>query len=96
MKDKEKDKQRKATEAESKPEQNATTATVVEEPVVAEPVSEPAPPPGMKERRFRQTDLPAHFIERRKHPRISTQQPPPPAPPRFDDYASIIGKPELD
>ncbi len=48
------------------------------------------------ERRFRQTDLPAHFIERRKRPRISTEQPPPPAPPRFEDYEAIIGKPELD
>src|SRR3954463_4135547 len=48
------------------------------------------------ERRFRQTDLPAHFIERRKHPRINTEQPPPPAPPRVDDYAPIIGQPELD
>jgi trehalose synthase len=49
-----------------------------------------------RERRFRQTDLPAHFIERRKHPRISTEQPPPPVPPRLDDYAPIIGQPELD
>jgi trehalose synthase len=54
-----------------------------------------APPPGV-ERRFRQTDLPAHFIERRKHPSISTEQPPLPAPPRLDDYEPIIGKPELD
>ena len=101
MKYKEKDKQRKATEAaESKTEQNVNanskTATVVEEPAVSEPASAPAPPNGLKERRFRQTDLPAHFIERRKHPRISTQQPPPPAPPRIDDYAAIIGQPELD
>src|SRR3954464_9483468 len=48
------------------------------------------------ERRFRQRDLPAHFIERRRHPRISTEQPPMPAPPRFADYEPIIGKPELD
>lgn len=61
-----------------------------------EAVARPGPPPGEKERRFRQTDLPAHFIERRRHPRISTQQPPPPAPPRLDDYAPIIGQPELD
>ncbi|HEY2168769.1 MAG TPA: hypothetical protein VGJ30_04030, partial [Candidatus Angelobacter sp.] len=54
-----------------------------------------APLPGI-ERRFRQTDLPAHFIERRKHPRISIQPPPVPAPPRFEDYGPIIGKPELD
>src|SRR6185503_4843425 len=51
--------------------------------------------PGV-ERRFRQTDLPAHFMERRKNPRISTKQPPVPAPPRFEDYGPIIGKPELD
>ena len=55
----------------------------------------PAPLPGI-ERRFRQTDLPAHFIERRRHPRINTEQPPMPAPPRFADYEPIIGKPELD
>ena len=55
-----------------------------------------APPPGGVERRFRQTDLPAHFIERRRHPRISTEPPLPPAPPKFEDYGAIIGKPELD
>jgi trehalose synthase len=49
-----------------------------------------------KERRFRQSDLPAHFIERRRHPRIQTEPPPPPAPPRLEDYSAIIGKPELD
>src|SRR5579859_4837151 len=54
-----------------------------------------SPLPGV-ERRFRSTDLPAHFIERRKHPRISKEQPPLPAPPRFEDYGPIIGKPELD
>ncbi len=48
------------------------------------------------ERRFRQTTLPPHFIERRKHPRIQTEPPPPPAPPRMADYAPIIGMPELD
>src|SRR4051812_34159239 len=65
--------------------------------IVQNPVKEPAlAPPLVVERRFRQTDLPAHFIERRKHPRISTEQPPVPAPPRFEDYAPIIGKPELD
>jgi trehalose synthase len=48
------------------------------------------------ERRFRSTDLPAHFIERRKHPRISAEQSPPPTPPRLADYAPIIGQPELD
>jgi trehalose synthase-like protein len=63
----------------------------VKEPALAAPLSPP-----LVERRFRQTDLPARFIERRKNPRISTEQPPLPAPPRFDDYAPIIGKPELD
>src|ERR1700729_3138611 len=48
---------------------------------------------GVKERRFRQTDLPAHFIERRKNPRINTEQPKPPAPPRINDYVAIIGQP---
>jgi trehalose synthase len=48
------------------------------------------------ERRFRQTTLPPHFIERRKHPRIKTEPPPPPEPPRLEDYAAIIGMPELD
>src|SRR5262249_30557338 len=67
----------------------------VEEPESTEVVSA-AEPPATKERRFRQTDLPAHFIERRRRPRISTEQPPPAAPPRLDDYAAIIGQPELD
>ncbi len=79
---------------EQEPEQPVTATTVAEEAVVTKAPS--APPPDSKERRFRQTDLPAHFIERRKHPRISTEQPPPPAPPRLEDYAPIIGKPELD
>ena len=70
-------------------------ATVTETPSRPEAPASTAPP-GTKERRFRQTDLPAHFIERRKHPRISTEQPPPPAPPCLDDYAPIIGRPELD
>ena len=52
--------------------------------------------PQTKERRFRQSDLPAHFIERRRHPRIQTEPSPPPAPPRLEDYSAIIGKPELD
>jgi trehalose synthase len=65
--------------------------------VAQKPVEEPAPaPPSGIERRFRQTDLPAHFIERRKNPRIRREQPPVPAPPRFEDYGPIIGKPELD
>src|SRR5262245_55846693 len=49
-----------------------------------------------KERRFRQTNLAPHFIERRKQPRIQTEPPPPAAPPRLEDYAAIIGMPELD
>src|SRR5438445_372598 len=65
--------------------------------IVQNPVKDPAlAPPSGVERRFRQTDLPAHFIERRKHPRISTEQPSVPAPPLFEDYGPIIGKPELD
>src|SRR5262245_18500147 len=47
-------------------------------------------------RRFRETGLPTHYIERRKFPRIQTEPPPPPAPPRMADYAAIIGMPELD
>ena len=62
------------------------------------PLTKDAPqaPAGVTERRFRETDLPAHFIERRKRPRISTEQRPPQAPPRLADYEPIIGKPELD
>lgn len=48
------------------------------------------------ERHFRQSTLAPHFIERRKKPRIQTVPPPPAPPPRFDDYAPIIGQPELD
>ncbi len=84
------------TEENSASEQReiAVTEVVESETPVKEP--EVAAPPREKERRFRQTDLPAHFIERRKHPRIQTEPPPPPAPPRFEDYGPIIGKPELD
>ena len=71
-------------------QQGKATATVAPAPPEAS-----AAPPGT-ERRFRQTGLPAHFIERRRHPRINTEQPPPPAPPCLDDYAPIIGQPELD
>src|SRR5690349_959548 len=76
----------------------AENTNKVENQPVAPVANEPSggPPPGQKERRFRQTDLPEHFIERRKHPRISTEPPPPPAPPRLEDYAAIIGRPELD
>ena len=34
--------------------------------------------------------------ERRKRPRISETPPPPAPPPRLEDYAAIIGRPELD
>src|SRR5689334_19886938 len=79
-------------------EDRPQSSVTVEEPIVADKIVPPAAEPSSagKERRFRDTNLPAHFIERRKHPRISTQQPPPPAPPRLDDYAAIIGQPELD
>src|SRR5215470_7267656 len=50
----------------------------------------------LRERRFRHTDLAPHFIERRRQPRIQTEPPPPAAPPRLEDYAPIIGVPELD
>jgi trehalose synthase len=58
--------------------------------------AEPAAVQEDAERRFRQTTLSPHFIERRKHPRIKTEPPPPPAPPRLEDYAAIIGVPNLD
>src|SRR5205807_7891272 len=82
--------------------QSKTPKSVTEAPAgTHEPAANAAPPEtsgaaGIKERRFRQTDLPAHFIERRRHPRINTEPPPPAAPPRFEDYGAIIGKPELD
>lgn len=72
-------------EAEPAPEQTGPPETE----------TEPKGPSG-KERRFRQTDLPPHFIERRKHPRIKTEPPPPPPPPCLEDYSPIIGRPELD
>src|SRR5437016_31497 len=68
----------------------------IEEQAETRGPSTSAPPAGVTERRFRQTDLPAHFIERRKHPLISTEPPLPSAPPRFEDYGAIIGRPELD
>ncbi|HLJ86552.1 MAG TPA: glycosyltransferase [Candidatus Angelobacter sp.] len=75
----------------------STAATEDSNPSSAESKNEGSTPPdGIGERRFRQTDLPPHFIERRKRPRISNEPPPPPAPPRFDDYSPIIGRPELD
>ena len=45
------------------------------------------------ERRFRQTELPAHFIERRRRPVISSEPRLPSASPRFEDYGVIIGRP---
>src|SRR5215471_15417617 len=81
--------------------QDATKTTDGQNPTQVEngPVEKPSispAPAGPKERRLRQTELPRQFIERRKHPRISTQPPPPAAPPRLEDYAPIIGRPELD
>jgi len=79
--------------------------TTTEEPgsVNGTPASSPATPPSRdpsaaetSERRFRESTLSPHFIERRRRPRIQTVPPPPPAPPRFDEYAPIIGQPELD
>jgi trehalose synthase len=60
------------------------------------PVSVSSATAETKERRFRQTDLPGHFSERRKHHHIGAEQPRPPTPPSIEDYAAIIGKPELD
>ncbi|HXA86556.1 MAG TPA: glycosyltransferase [Candidatus Dormibacteraeota bacterium] len=66
--------------------------------VAEKPASQNAgqPATAVSEGRSRQADLPARFIERRMRPRINTQQPPPQAPPRLEDYEAIIGKPELD
>lgn len=83
-------KQTSATAPREKQQDGAASGD--DQPVIAEPGS----PPGGRERRFRQTNLPPHFVERRKRPRIQTEQPPPPAPPRMEDYAAIIGLPELD
>jgi len=70
-------------------------AAKIENEPVEKPSTSPAPS-GPRERRFRKTQLPPQFIERRKHPRIRTEPPPPAAPPRLEDYAPIIGRPELD
>jgi trehalose synthase len=69
-----------------------------DDPEIDAAVEEPPAvgPPGGRERRFRHTNLPPSFIERRKRPLIQTEPPPPPAPPRMEDYADIIGIPELD
>lgn len=88
MKEKDQDEKLITTE-----EQNA--ASDHEEAVADEP-STTAPPAAPRERRLRDAELPPHFIERRRHPRISTQPPPPAAPPRLEDYGAIIGRPELD
>ena len=87
--DRERDRSTLAEEGLARPEQNNATGS---ETTTQEPQQHP---PG-RERRFRQTDLPAHFIERRKHPRIKTEPPPPPPPPSFEDYKPIIGQPEID
>lgn len=83
---------------EKSPKRKTTTedfAGAQESASVKEDVRED-PPADARERRLQETTLPAHFIERRKKPRIQTEPPPPPAPPRMDDYAPIIGVPELD
>jgi trehalose synthase len=69
-----------------------------DDPQIHEAVAEPPAvgPPGGRERRFRHTNLPPGFIERRKRPRIQTEPPPPAPPPRMENYAPIIGMPELD
>jgi trehalose synthase len=71
------------------------------EPAKASVEAPEAPPtePGEnqpRERRFRQTDMPPHFVERRRRPITGNEPPPPPAPPRLEDYGPIIGRPELD
>src|ERR1041385_3227203 len=38
----------------------------------------------------------AGLMERRKAPRIATTPPAPDAPPKFDDYMSIVGEAELN
>lgn len=97
-------KQKNPEQKKALPEKPGPT-TVVNETPAGEPEvrqtearkpAAPAPSGTVTERRFRQSDLPTHFIERRRNPRISTQPPPPATPPRFEDYAPIIGRPELD
>src|ERR1700733_5945626 len=92
-----KDKNPEQKTALAEEERNGTPreAQIEHETLISTPASIPGTS-GNKERRFRQTALPAHFIERRKHPRIGTEQPLPSTPPCIDDYAAIIGKPELD
>src|SRR5262249_45299771 len=53
------------------------------------------PPPPRAGRRD-ERGPPPHSCAPRKHPRTSPNPPPPAAPPRLDDYAAIIGQPELD
>jgi trehalose synthase len=72
------------------PEQTTAEQTTIERPSTEKPARVE------EERRFRQSDLPEHFIERRRHPLINTEPPPPAAPPSFEDYKPIIGQPELD
>src|SRR5260370_32862131 len=73
------------TQEQSTAQETASEQTVTEKPARVD-----------QERRFRQSDLPEHFIERRRHPLIKTEPPPPAAPPSFEDYKPIIGQPELD
>ena len=74
---------------------NRQRQQTVGQPIRKEPAV-PAADRAQKNAASARHDLPEHFIERRRRPRISTEQPPPPAPPHLDDYAPIIGKPELD
>src|SRR5579863_1858941 len=46
-------------------------------------------------KRFPSTLDAAGLLERRKAPRISSTPPAPDAPPKFDDYAAIVGEAEL-
>jgi len=90
---KKKDQERiKRTEQSSQPPTGDGDHAEIHE-AVAEP---PVGPPGGRDRRFRHTNLPPGFVERRKRPLIKTEPPPPAPPPRMEDYAAIIGMPELD
>jgi trehalose synthase len=76
-------------------QENAVTPRAEQGSMVKNP-PEAVPPSEPQERRFRQTELPAHFIERRRHPVTSAEPRLPSASPRFEDYGAIIGRPELD
>src|SRR5258707_13749933 len=72
------------------PEQTTAEQTTIERPSTEKPARVEEEP------RFRQRDLPEHFIEIRRHPLINTEPPPPAAPPSVEDYKPIILHPELD